>query len=48
MKYYFEVIMVMIYNLTLVSGTVYLVQFYDWNPWWFLLTVGMMVSVTKD
>ena len=31
-----------VYNITLLVGTVYLVQYHDWNPWWFLLTVALM------
>lgn len=32
-----------LYNLVLLGGTAYFVQFHDWNPWWFLLTVSVML-----
>lgn len=36
------IISAFLYNLSLVAGTVYLIQFHDWSPWWFLLTVVLM------
>jgi hypothetical protein len=33
-----------VYNLALVAGTVWMIQFYDWSPWWFVLTVGLLAS----
>lgn len=41
-------ILIICYNLFLICGTVYLVQVYDWNPWWFLLTVMLLGSYKKD
>lgn len=37
-----------LYNLSLVAGTVYLIQFYDWSPWWFLLTIVLMTHKVPD
>lgn len=31
-----------IYNLILLIGTVYLVGWMGWSPWWFLLTVMLL------
>ena len=33
-----NLVVVCIYNLCLLSGTAYLVQWHDWSPWWFVLT----------
>jgi len=38
--------LIICYNLFLVCGTVYLVQVYDWSPWWFLLTVMLLGSLS--
>lgn len=46
--YAFEVLMAILYNLTLVAGTAYLVALHDWSPWWFLFTLFLLVNVTKD
>ncbi len=41
--------LVLMYNLSLLAGTVVLIQFYDWSPWWFLLTILLGLSYkTKD
>jgi hypothetical protein len=32
--------LLVVYNLTLIAGTAYLVQVYDWSMWTFVLTVG--------
>ena len=37
-----------IYNLLLVAGTCSLVGFYDWSPWWFILTLSMMTNVNGE
>ena len=47
MNHTIESILVILYNLTLLGGTAYLVQQYNWSAWWFLLTVLCLVS-TKD
>jgi amino acid transporter len=38
------ILLVLVYNIILLGGTAYLVQTYDWSPWWFLLTVLLCVS----
>jgi hypothetical protein len=41
--------LVLAYNLALIVGTVVMIQFYDWSPWWFLLTILLGLSCkTKD
>ena len=40
--------MVLTYNITLIVGTAYLVQVYDWSMWTFLLTTIFFVTKTKD
>jgi hypothetical protein len=44
MKDLLDTILIIAYNLALIVGTVWLVQFYDWNPWWFLLTCLLLAS----
>ncbi len=39
------VFVVMMYNLTLVAGTTYLVVVYDWSMWTYLLTMCFLTSV---
>lgn len=48
MKDLLDSFMVIVYNLTILIGTVYLVAERDWSPWWFLLSVGLLASKTKD
>ena len=33
-----------IYNFALIVGTVWLVGWQNWSPWWFLLTVCFAAS----
>ena len=47
MKDLFAICAIMVYNIAILAGTAYLVQVYDWNPWWFLLTVGLMLSTKR-
>ena len=44
MKDLLAIALVLVYNITILGGTVCLIQFYDWSPWWFLLSVGLLVS----
>ena len=32
-------LIILIYNLILLSGTAYLVAVHDWSGWWFVLTI---------
>ena len=41
-----DVAMVLCYNLAILSGTACLVQFYDWSPWWFIVSLCCMYSIT--
>ena len=44
-------ICLLVWNMFVLGGTFYAVQFYDWSPWWFLLTMCMIVlpnSKKKD
>lgn len=38
MKTNMNLIAICVYNIALVAGTAYLVQAFNWSPWWFLLT----------
>lgn len=31
-----------IYNLIIIVGTVYLVGWQSWNPWWFLVSLSLL------
>lgn len=42
------ILLLVIYNLTLLVGTAFLVQVYDWSPWWFLFTVLILGNYKKD
>lgn len=37
------ILMMMVYNIALLVGTVYLIEFHNWNPWWMALTLGLML-----
>jgi hypothetical protein len=41
-------IAVLLYNLTLVAGTAYLVALHGWSGWWFLLTLLLMMNYNKN
>ena len=47
MKDLLDSLLVIVYNLTILGGTVYLVSEKDWSPWWFVLSVLLMLSKTK-
>lgn len=36
-----------VYNLAIIAGTAYLIQFYDWSAWWFLLSVLLLANTRK-
>jgi hypothetical protein len=38
---------VILYNLALVAGTAYLVALHNWSPWWFVLTILLLMSYGK-
>jgi hypothetical protein len=38
------IFLVLLYNLIILGGTVYLVGEKDWSPWWFLLSVLLMTG----
>ena len=37
-----------VYNLILLAGTAYLVGWCEWSAWWFLLTVCLLSSGSKE
>jgi mannose/fructose/N-acetylgalactosamine-specific phosphotransferase system component IID len=37
-----DAVITSIYNIILLAGTVYLVGFLNWNPWWFALTLCLL------
>ena len=47
MKLILVYFLTMIYNLSLIVGTVYLIEFHNWSPWWFCLTVLLMLYRDK-
>jgi hypothetical protein len=44
MKDLLDSLLVIVYNLTILGGTVYLIDERDWSPWWFLISVGLLAS----
>jgi hypothetical protein len=44
MKDLLAILLVMLYNLTILGGTTYLIAYLDWSPWWYLLAVLLLVS----
>ena len=42
MKDVVAIFLIVMYNLTLLTGTVYLIAERDWNPWWMLLTMFLL------
>lgn len=41
-----DLFLVLLYNFSLVAGTVYLVGWKDWSGWWFLFTALLIVNYT--
>jgi len=41
-------LIVLIYNLILLSGTAYLVAAHDWSGWWFVLTILCLFAKDKN
>jgi len=39
-----KLLLLIIYNLIILSGTAYLVGWQDWSGWWFLLTVLLLAN----
>ena len=39
------IIFVLVYNIFLIGGTVYLIDARGWSPWWFLLTFSLMLGL---
>jgi len=39
--------LMLIFDFSLIAGTVYLIQKYNWSPWWFLLTL-FIISDLKN
>ena len=38
---------IVIYNLTILAGTVFLIVEYDWNVWWMLLALCLLGTSTS-
>ena len=38
-------ILILLYNLTILAGTAYLVQFYNWSPWWFAFSILLLMTI---
>lgn len=37
-----------VYNLILVAGTAYLVNWHNWSPWWFVATLCFAASFSEN
>lgn len=37
-----KLLILAIYNLAILAGTVYLIVEYNWSAWWMLLAVGLL------
>lgn len=48
MRHMLDSLMVMVYNLTILVGTVYLIVSFNWDPWWMLLAVLLLATTTKE
>jgi hypothetical protein len=48
MKTILEIFFVVVYNLTLIAGTAWLVQYCNWSPFWFILTVLLLATHKSD
>jgi len=48
MKDLLDSLLVIVYNITILGGTVHLVAEREWSPWWFLLAVMLLSTKTKD
>jgi hypothetical protein len=42
-----DTLLIVLYNLTILGTTVYLVSEKDWSPWWFVLSVLLLTSRTR-
>ncbi len=42
------VFIVLLYRFSILAGTAYLVQEFNWSPWWFLLCVISWITLEKD
>ena len=47
-KHTLDIALGLCYNLSIVAGTAYFVEFHNWSGWWFLLTLCFMVSIKTD
>ena len=44
-----SMLFLMLYNLAILAGTVYLIVEYDWSAWWMLFAVCLLgVSGSKE
>jgi hypothetical protein len=41
-------IVMVLYNLTVLAGTSYLVINYDWSAWWFLFALCVLMGNTRE
>lgn len=44
MKYLFASV-VTVYNLCLIVGTAYMIEYHHWSPWWYLLTMAFIMTL---
>jgi len=47
MKTVLITLFVVLYNLAFLAGTVWLVGWHDWSPWWFVFTGAFLLQTKK-
>ena len=43
-----NLIAILVYNLAIIAMFLYLIQFHNWNPWWFLVAILVIITDYKD
>lgn len=41
-------VLVVLHNLALIGGAVWLVGWHDWSGWWFVLAIGLLREVETN
>ena len=44
MKEVLAIFFILVYNISLIGGTVYLIDARGWSPWWIILPILMMLD----
>ena len=43
-KHTLDIALVLCYNLAMIAGTAYLVEFHNWSGWWFMVTLCFVIT----